>query len=85
MLRAATLAPALAGALAAPAMADPHPQLAASVQQRLDVLGFRHVDARTLSLSQLAALQLQLQGRAMAFGIHRFDTEQRVKAILRRN
>lgn len=84
MLRPAALLLAAALAAAAPASANEHPQLAASVQQRLDILGFRNVDARTLSLGQLAALHLQLQGRAMSF-MNRFDAQQKVKAILRRN
>jgi len=47
---------------AAPALSQQSSQLAASVQHRLNALGFREVDARTLSTRQLAALHLKLQG-----------------------
>ena len=60
---------ALAGCVAAPPPQGPSPtraaqsdQLAASVQRRLNLLGFRDVDARTLSTRQLAALHTKLQG-----------------------
>lgn len=66
-----------------PSVAAPNAQLVASVQQRLDYLGFADVDAGTLSTSQIAALHLQLDGRAMDFGgFTRMRTRQRVKAIL---
>lgn len=84
VIRVAALAAALATAACVATDPGPgrHPQLAATVQQRLDVLGFRSVDARTLSLGQLAALHLQLQGRAMDFGAGRFAARQKVLAIL---
>ncbi len=69
-------------AVAAPAYAAPNAQLVASVQQRLNRLGFAEVDAGTLSTIQIAALHLELQGRAMDFGPSRFNTRQKVKVIL---
>ena len=76
---------ALAAALAAttPAVAAPNAQLVASVQHRLDALGFRDVDARTLTTRQIAALHLQLQGRALSYGPRWIDTRAAVRAILR--
>ncbi|CTQ31565.1 hypothetical protein [Jannaschia rubra] len=74
---------ALALSAAAPVMAEPNAQLVASVQQRLDILGFADVDARTLTTRQIAALHLELQGNAMDFGgFNRMNTRQRVKIIL---
>ena len=55
-------------AAATPAIAEPNAQLVASVQQRLNYLGFMEVDARTLSTPQIAALHLELDGRALDFG-----------------
>tara|TARA_R110002012_G_scaffold34960_1_gene100391 strand:- start:655 stop:927 length:273 start_codon:yes stop_codon:yes gene_type:complete len=70
-------------AVATPVMAAPNAQLVASVQQRLDILGFRDVDAGTLTTRQIAALHMQLQGRAMDFGgFRRMNTRSRVKVIL---
>ena len=71
---------ALALAIATPAIAAPNAQLVASVQQRLDILGFDDVDASTLTTRQIAALHMQLRGRAMDFG--RINTRSRVKIIL---
>jgi hypothetical protein len=84
--RAAVLALALALALgsAVPgtALADPNPQLVASVQQRLNVLGFTGVDARTLSTRQVAALHMELRGGAFSFGRNYIRARQRVETIL---
>jgi hypothetical protein len=63
------------------AAADPHPQLVASVQHRLDMLGFRQVDADRLSTRQVAALHMQLRGAR--FGPDYIRARQRVRAILR--
>lgn len=80
-MRALLLIAALA--MATPAVAAPNAQLVASVQQRLDILGFRDVDAGDLTTIQIAALHLELQGRAMSFGgFNRMNTRQRVKVIL---
>lgn len=74
---------ALSLAIATPVLAAPNAQLVASVQQRLDILGFRDVNAGTLSTAQIAALHTQLQGRAMDFGgFNRINTRSRVKVIL---
>jgi hypothetical protein len=81
-IRPLVLAAALAfGAPAA--IAAPNAQLVASVQQRLDVSGFADVDAGTLSTRQVAALHMQLQGRAPRHGRPWIETRQKVKAILR--
>lgn len=70
-------------AMASPVVAAPNAQLVASVQQRLNHLGFREVDASTLTTRQIAALHMQLQGRALDFGgFNRIDTRNRVKVIL---
>jgi hypothetical protein len=66
-----------------PAVAAPNAQLVASVQNRLDFLGFRDVDASTLTTRQIAALHMQLQGRALSFGPRWIESRQKVKAILR--
>ncbi len=72
-------------AVATPAVAAPNAQLVASVQQRLDIIGFHAVDAGTLTNSQIAALHLELQGRAMDLdAIVRMETRNRVTVILRR-
>lgn len=69
--------------ISAPAAAAPNAQLVASVQQRLDLLGFSDVDAGTLTTAQIAALHLELQGRSMDFGgVERMKIRMRVKAIL---
>jgi hypothetical protein len=60
-----------------------HTQLAASVQHDLNVLGFGEVDARSLSLRQLAALHTQIDGRLAGLGPRWIDARGRVKAILR--
>lgn len=70
-------------ACAMPAAAAPNAQLVASVQQRLDGLGFRHVNAGTLTTRQIAALHLQLTSRSVGFGPRWIDRRARVKAILR--
>jgi hypothetical protein len=77
------LVAAVALALAAPAVAAPNAQLVASVQHRLDHLGFADVDAATLSTRQIAALHMELQGRALGYGAPWIETRQKVKAILR--
>ncbi len=83
-MRALLLIAALA--VATPALAAPNAQLVASVQQRLNLLGFRGVDAGELTTSQIAALHLELQGRAMSIGgFNRMNTRQRVKVILGRD
>ncbi|WP_179378923.1 hypothetical protein [Jannaschia marina] len=77
------LALAIALTVAVPAVAEPNAQLVASVQQRLNLLGFRDVDASTLSTRQIAALHMQLQGRALDFGgFNRLNTRSRVQVIL---
>ncbi|CUH15794.1 hypothetical protein JSE7799_00323 [Jannaschia seosinensis] len=85
-VRSILLAASLAGVslAAAPVHAEEPPaQLAATVQHRLNLLGFGHVHARELSVRQLAALHLELQGRALALGgLHRMKTRQRVEVIL---
>ncbi|CTQ48333.1 hypothetical protein [Jannaschia donghaensis] len=74
---------ALALAVATPAVAAPNAQLVASVQQRLNYLGFRGVDARTLTTRQIAALHMQLQGRNLDFGgVRRMNARSQVKVIL---
>lgn len=59
---AAVPSPARAQAPAAAEARAPHPQLVRSVQHRLNRIGFRDVDARTLSTRQIAALHMRLQG-----------------------
>ncbi|WP_371156660.1 hypothetical protein [Jannaschia sp. 2305UL9-9] len=77
------LAVAMAVTLAtAPAIAAPNAQLVASVQNRLDRLGFDAVDADSLTTRQIAALHMQLQGRALSFGPGWIKTRQRVQVIL---
>jgi hypothetical protein len=73
--------------LAAPAaFAAPNAQIVASVQQRLNVLGFRDVDASTLTTSQIGALHLELDSRALSFsGFNRINARSKVKVILDRN
>ncbi|UWQ18565.1 hypothetical protein [Jannaschia sp. M317] len=66
-----------------PAMAAPNAQLVASVQHRLDALGFAAVDAGQLSTRQIAALHMQLNRRSFTPGPRRWDTQQKVKVILR--
>lgn len=84
MRRAAlALIAALAVAAAGPAAAAPNAQLVASVQDRLDLLGFRDVDAGTLSTAQIAALHLELTGPLPGYGPRWIDLRQTVKAILR--
>ncbi|UWQ22319.1 hypothetical protein [Jannaschia sp. W003] len=63
-MRSLVLAALLAAAAASPVAAQGAntSQLAASVQHRLNTLGFGDVDARTLSTRQLGALHLKLQG-----------------------
>ncbi|KIT15358.1 hypothetical protein [Jannaschia aquimarina] len=81
-----TILVVLATALVSPAWAEPNSQLVASVQQRLDRLGFDGVDARQLSTRQIAALHMRLQGPTFGgFGFNdRWMKKRReVKAILR--
>lgn len=66
----------------APAIAAPNAQLVASVQQRLDRIGFDSVEADRLTTRQIAALHMQLQGRAVAFGPQWIKTRQKVSVIL---
>ena len=79
MLR--TLIVSISLALATPVVAAPNKQLVASVQHRLNVLGFSKVDAGTLSTAQIGALHLRLQG-SFAFGYNRIRKQQEVKVIL---
>lgn len=84
MIRAILIITALG--LAAPVYADPNPQLVASVQSRLNWLGFRNVDARTLSTRQVAALHLKLQGSntgGFGFSNNRQRLRSEVRTILR--
>ncbi len=60
----------------------PNAQLVRGVQYNLDFLRFEHVDARTLTNRQIAALHLEFQGRAVSFGRKFFRTRQTVKVIL---
>lgn len=83
MIRPILLAAAMALALPAAAPAAPNAQLVASVQSRLNFLGFQDVDAALLSTRQIAALHMQLQGRALSYGYRWIDSRQKVKAILR--
>ena len=73
---------ALALSLATPAVAAPNAQLVASVQARLDRLGFAHVDAGTLTTRQIAALHLQLHDRQGYGGFYSMDTRSKIKVIL---
>jgi len=67
----------------APARAEPNAQLVASVQHRLNSLGFTKVDAATLTTRQIAALHMQLGRRTgSAFGGDYIRTRQRVQVIL---
>jgi hypothetical protein len=85
MMRTAVLVLALVLAASGPgeAVADPNPQLVASVQRKLNSLGFQDVDATRLSTRQVAALHMQLQGGTTSFGRNYLQTRQRVKSILR--
>ena len=88
MIRPFLFAAALAAAVpaAAPVAADPNPQLVASVQSRLNRLGFREVDARDLSTRQIVALHTRLQGPTFGgVGLNnRFiNLRSEVQAILR--
>lgn len=79
----AVLILAAALAIAVPVNAAPNAQLVSSVQQRLDLLGFRDVDASTLTTRQIAALHMQLQGRTLDFGgFNRMNARSRVQVIL---
>ncbi|MEP3347309.1 MAG: hypothetical protein ABJN34_07210 [Litoreibacter sp.] len=69
---------ALAG-LVLPASAAPNAQLVNSVQQRMNVLGFRDVDVSQLTSHQIVALHLKLQGPSNS-GIRK---KQDIRAILR--
>lgn len=61
----------------------PNAQLVTSVQHRLDLLGFREVNARTLTTRQIAALHLQLDGRPLGpAGLFGSEARQRVRIIL---
>lgn len=74
---------ALSLTVALPATAGPNAQLVTSVQHRLNVLGFRDVDAGTLSTAQIAALHLYLDGPVLDFGgFDRMNARSRVKVIL---
>lgn len=82
-MKTATIA-LVAALAAAPAAAAPNAQLVQSVQNRLDYLGFRHVDADQLSTRQIAALHMELRGRRLSFpaGARYLDTRARVNVIL---
>lgn len=70
-------------AFASPASAEPNAQLVRSVEHRLSILGFGHVDASTLSTRQIAALHLELQRGALGFGgFDRINARSRVRIIL---
>ncbi|MEM7489737.1 MAG: hypothetical protein AAF390_11510 [Pseudomonadota bacterium] len=74
-------APAIAARAEAPARGQGAIQLAASVQKDLDFLGFREVDAQSLTLRQLGAIR-SLQNE-IAFGPRFIDARYRLQAILR--
>lgn len=68
-------------ATTSPAIAAPNAQLVRSVEHRLAVIGFGHVDASTLSTAQIGALHMKLQG-PYASTFRRVRTQQEVKIIL---
>ncbi len=67
--------------LVTPVTAAPNQQLVNSVQHRLNILGFSHVDAGELTTNQIGALHLRLQGN-YTFGLNRVRARQEVKVIL---
>ena len=82
---AALLVAAALAAGCAPAPAGTAPQVVGEVQRMLRETGFGEVDANTLSTSQVAAIYLQLQGRALEpAGLRGVEARQRVRAILAR-
>lgn len=81
-MRRALAAAMVVSLAAAPAIAAPNAQLVASVQQRLNKMGFSAVDAGLLSTRQIAALHMQLQGGAPSFGPEWVTTRQKVTVIL---
>lgn len=68
-------------AACAPAGPAPNAQLTASVQTRMDLLGFGSVDVDALSNKKVAALHLALRGRYLG-GLNRMRKQQEVKTIL---
>ena len=87
ILAAALIAVALpAGAQTAspPGLSPGTAQLAASVQYGLDALGYRGVDARTLSTAQLVELKFLLSGAPPIVGPRSIRLRQRVETALRR-
>ena len=68
--------------VATPALPAPNAQLVASVQTRLNGIGFGTVDATTLSTRQISALHMQLRHRAPLPGAGYIRTRQKVRVIL---
>lgn len=62
--------------------ARPNAQLVRSVQYKLDVLQFGHVDARRLTNRQIAALHLELTDQPVVFGRGFIRTRQKIEVIL---
>lgn len=61
-------------------------RLASSVQQRLDRIGLRDVDATTLTNRQLSMIHLELQGKALDFGgFNRINARSAVRVILEKH
>lgn len=70
-------------ATATPALADQRDQLEATVQRRLDIAGFSHVDAASLTNRQLSALFFRLRGNPLQIGgLRSMNTRTRVELIL---
>lgn len=83
MLRALALLAALAAAAPAAAQgAAPNRHLVSNVQHTLNVLGFREVDAASLTTRQLAALHLNVAPKAPGYGAQWIRLRQDVKVIL---
>ncbi len=70
---------------AAPVTAQQTGQLVKSVEHRLSLWGFGHVDGDTLSRAQLAALHLKLTNAPPRFGLNAIRFKQELKSILRRS
>ena len=87
ILTAAALAAPLGAAPAAPVLAQaaaaaPNRHLVANAQHTLNVLGFREVDAASLTTRQLGAIHLNVAPRAPGFGARWIRLRQEVKVIL---
>ena len=63
--------------------AEPSPQFVASVQSRLDMVGYPQVDAASLTTRQLAALHMQIGSRYAVTGSRWLEGRRKVQAILR--